>query len=369
MISVDALKRAPAWVPSLLRSTLLRRQEACAGETHIYFCVADHFEPGWHGADLDRQRERVRIWAERYPQIAARHCDSEGHPPQHTFFFPAEEYHPELLDALAVLCRGGWGDVEIHLHHDRDTPEGFREKLLRFADVLHHRHGLLRKDNSGRIRYGFIHGNWVLNNSGPDGRWCGVDDETSILLETGCYADFTMPCAPHPAQSRKVNSIYYTLPQRAPGAHNRGVDAHVGRPAPPGLLMVQGPLSLDWSCRKWGIFPRIESADISSYNPPDRRRVLLWLRSAVHVAGAPQHVFIKLHTHGAQEPNSQLLLRGGLQAMWRDLEHLCPQGGQYRLHYLTAYQMFLKIKALENDAAFVAGIYPKSALRGLQTTP
>jgi hypothetical protein len=51
---------------------------------------------------------------------------------------------------------------------------------------LHQRHGLLRKDPvTGQVLYAFIHGNWALCNSRPDGRWCGVKEEIKILLETG----------------------------------------------------------------------------------------------------------------------------------------------------------------------------------------
>ena len=53
--------------------------------------------------------------------------------------------------------------------------------------MLHERHGLLRAGpETGKIIYSFIHGNWALDNSRPDGRWCGVDNEIDILVETGC---------------------------------------------------------------------------------------------------------------------------------------------------------------------------------------
>ena len=35
-----------------------------------------------------------------------------------------------------------------------------------------------------------------------------VNNELEILRDTGCYADFTMPSAPHPTQTWKINSIY-----------------------------------------------------------------------------------------------------------------------------------------------------------------
>jgi hypothetical protein len=344
---MNRLSRACVWLPSLIRN-LASQERTPDQDTDVYFCFADHYEPGWRGADLSVQRNRVRTWLDRYPELARRHHDAEGRSPQHSFFFPAEEYQAEHLDALASLCHAGWGDVEVHLHHDHDTPARFREQLLEFAQILHGRHGLLRKNEAGAIQYGFIHGNWVLNDYGRDGEGCGVNDETSILMETGCYADFTMPCAPHPAQCSKVNSIYYTLPSSQPRAHDSGVDSQAGKATPRGLLMIQGPLNLNWSSRKWGVVPRIENADVSCYNPPRDVRIALWLSSNVHVIGAPQHVFIKVSTHGAQEANMDVLFSSGFENLWSGLERLSRMRLGYRLHYVTAFEMFRKVKEIED---------------------
>jgi hypothetical protein len=338
-------KNCEIWLPGLVQHRLARARrlpEAC----HIHFCLVDHYEPGWRGADLDLQRERVSTWTTHYPNQASRHRDIDGRPPQHTFFFPTEEYQPEHLDALASLAHAGWGDVEVHLHHDRDTPAGFRENLSRFTEILHVRHGLLRKDAAGRIRYGFIHGDWALNNARPDGLCCGVDDETSILLETGCYADFTMPCGPKASQSRKVNAIYYMVPQDEPRAQDHGMDARAGAAPPGGLLIVQGPLALNWFRRKWGILPRIDTADIAWHTPATPDRIRLWAEQQIHVQGAGKHIFIKVSTHGAQERNMQYLLFGGLNQLWCALEEFCRRGA-HSLHYVTAYEMQAKIHELE----------------------
>ncbi len=86
--------------------------------------------------------------------------DSRGKPPQHSFFWPADEYDPIQVEEIAELCRQGFGDVEIHLHHDNDTAEGLRETLEEFKAELHNEHGLLRRNEAGELEYGFIHGNW-----------------------------------------------------------------------------------------------------------------------------------------------------------------------------------------------------------------
>ena len=161
---------------------------------------------------------------------------------------------------------------------------------MAYKELLARRHGLLPKDKgSGEIVYGFIHGNWALDNARPDGRYCGVNNELDILRETGCYADFTLPSAPDPSQTRTINSIYYAVddPNR-PRSHDWGIDVGTG-PAPrDALMIIQGPLVLNWRRRKWGILPRIENGCLQDNQPPARDRLDAWLRGAgpgLHPAG------------------------------------------------------------------------------------
>jgi hypothetical protein len=358
------------WLPGLLRQQLGRKSDS-VGPRDVYFALTDHFEPAWRRGDLETQRRRVRAWIEKYPAIASKHYDSEGKPPQHSFFYPEEEYVPEHIDAIARLARQGFGDVEVHLHHHGDNPEGLMEKLLRFTAVLHGSHGLLHRDEKGRISYGFIHGNFALNNSRPDGAWCGVDDESSILLETGCYADFTMPSAPSPTQSRKINSIYYAFPSTRRRGHDDGPDARAGSAPPAGLLMIQGPLGLNWHWRKFGLLPRIENADLSWHRRVTSERVGLWLDQGIGLLDAPDQVFVKLSTHGAQDRNLDYLLSEGLNQMWTHLESRCKRIGA-RLHYVTAHEMFLQVRAMEvpqgaeysRDAAMMIELYRQKLVPG-----
>ena len=218
-------RHAEIWLPGYLRSRALARREASgrSGVVDILFALTDHYEPLFRRPTEDVARRRVDTWLRRYPAMANQFRDADGRPPQHTFFYPIEEYRPELLDRVAALCRQGYGEIEVHLHHDRDNAASLRNQLQQFTQTLHDRHGLLTRDASGKLRYGFIHGNWALGNSLPDGRWCGVDDELSVLRETGCYADFTLPSAPSAAQTRTVNTIYYAAAGiGGPRSHDAG---------------------------------------------------------------------------------------------------------------------------------------------------
>lgn len=338
---------------------LSKRPTFESGPLHVFLCIADHWEPKWARPSRAIETERVDRWVREYPTLAERFTDSLGRPPRHSFFYPEEEYEPEHLDKLAELCRRGFGDVEIHLHHDNDTSEGTREKLCRFRDTLHQRHGLLQKDEHGNVCYAFIHGNWALDNSRPDGRWCGVNDEISILIETGCYADLTMPSAPDPCQTKTINQIYFAQDDpRKPKSHDQGVRCRVGGQAPPdSLLMIQGPLALDWGRRKWGVLPRLENGDLTGHHPPTLDRLKLWLAAGVTVQGRPDWRFVKLHTHGTQDANAAMLLGEPIRRFHADLAGWADRGG-HRYYYATPWEMSALTLAAsqgETDPALVLG--------------
>jgi hypothetical protein len=320
----------------------------------IFIAVCDHFEPdnakpARHVADA-----RMNRWCTDYPKLFGKFEDSSGRPPQHSFFYPQDEYFvPEYLDQLRDLCKAGFGDVEIHLHHDNDTEDGLREKLESFRETLFHRHGLLRQDPiTGEIVYGFIHGNWALCNSHADGRWCGVNDELTILRETGCYADFTMPSAPEFTQTRIVNSIYYASSDaERPKSHDRGTAATLGVTPPQSqLMMIQGPLTLDWKNRTRGIMPRIENGDLLHRRPPTMQRLEQWLRCGVHVGGRPDWCFIKLHTHGCKDGNIDTLLGEETQRFHHALAEKSQQQNNFRYHYVTACEMSQLVHQAEKGA-------------------
>ena len=316
--------------------------------THVFLCVADHFEPDWQAASLAKQRDRVSRWVNDYGPSVEAFSDSRGRPPQHTFFFPMECYRADLVDHLAQLVRLGYGDIEVHLHHDNDNAERLREFLLASVERLHSRHGLLSTDSSGQLRYGFIHGNWALDNSHPDGRWCGVNNELTILRETGCYADFTMPAAPHPAQTRTINSIYYAIDDpELPKSHDRGTPAAVGvRPAAGGLLMIQGPLLIT-QLRPW-TRPRVENGNLIASQPPTVQRLCDWLRASVSVGGQDKWLFIKLHTHGAQEDNATLLLGREMGQLHQTLRDFSADRG-FQFFYVTAREMAQLVAQAERE--------------------
>ena len=138
------LRHADVWGPPYILNRLaaLRRRRSSA-PVHILFAIADHYEPDFGQPDPGVAMERVRRWRDDYPRLVSGLRDADGRPPRHTYFYPAETYNPAHLDELAVLVEQGFGEVEIHLHHDQDTSQNTQATLERFRDALASRHGLL----------------------------------------------------------------------------------------------------------------------------------------------------------------------------------------------------------------------------------
>jgi hypothetical protein len=256
------------------------------------------------------------------------------------------------------LCRDGYGEVEVHLHHDRDTSDALRQKLIAYKILLARRHGLLSKHNkTGELAYGFVHGNWALDNSSPDGRWCGVNNELDVLRETGCYADFTLPSAPSACQTRTINRIYYAVddPHR-PRSHDTGFPVGEGPPPANSLMLIQGPLVLDWGYRKYGLLPTVENACLQRSQPATARRLDMWLRARVQVPARPDWFFVKLHAHGACEEHHEALLGEPMLRFHEALAERARANPRFHFHYVTAREMYNLARAAEAGwAGDVAG--------------
>ena len=345
------LRSAEKWLLPVMRHARMARRDPFPENAHVFLAICDHYEP-LHRTDDAGALARLRDWRKRYPQLHQAHQDSGGRGPRHSFFYPIEQYHPHHLDIVAELCQETGSEVEVQLHHDNDTSDTLREQILRGITNFQ-RHGLLSTDPGGQTAFGFVHGNWALANSRPDGRWCGVSDELALLSELGCYADFTFPSAPSPTQPRAVNQIGYARECRSPGALDQLAPATAGktgslRTDPDHLLLVQGPLALNWQRRKWGILPRLENADLTQVNPPTAARTRLWLQQAIHVQNRPDWIFIKLHCHGAVPTNAESLIGRPAHAFHDFFTRTLPSETGLKTHYVTAREMVNLIHAAED---------------------
>ncbi len=293
------------------------------------------------GASMETALARVGRWRERWPRIADdAPRDAAGQRPQYSFFYPQEEYHRDLLDAIAEIVRLGVGDVEVHLHHDNEQRDSFVNKMTEYCRRLVDDHGLLRQQD-GRTVFGFIHGNWALDNSRPDGKLCGLNGEIALLRDLGCYADFTMPSLPSATQGRVINQIYWCTanPDNRPKSFDQGIEATRGGGRQGDLLMITGPVGLRFDRR---LTPRIETGELAVYDMPNPARVRRWFDLAPSIG---EDLFLKLYTHGAPERNLDPLLDTGLSNLYRWVAEEAQRRG-IEIHWATAWQMYQAVHSL-----------------------
>lgn len=327
------------WLPAYVAGFFRKRKKA-AGVTHIIVAIADHFEPiTMAGKDPHPKEGCMDDWLGRFPELAAKHRDSDGRPPRHTWAYPLEIYDPAYIEQLLTMCRKGFGEIEVQLHHN-DTSESFRKRMNEgLANYAKHGVNVIK----GETHFAFVHGNWALDNSRPDGRWCGVNDEITQLRELGCFADATLPSAPNPTQTAKINSIYYATDNPAkPKSHNSGVDVEVGKPASGDLMIIQGPLGIDWKTRRE--FPMLENAALTDFYPGNPIRIRHWIKTGIHVKRRPEWIFVKLHSHGATDRESQIGKPADEMFSYFETHYA---SGSYQLHYVTLREMYNIIKAAE----------------------
>jgi hypothetical protein len=306
----------------------------------VFLIVADHYEPGW-GKDVIKINEE---WLRKYCLLADRHKDGKGRPLQHTWFYPMEQFNDRVMADLSEMARRGYGEVELHWHHSNDTSESCESKLKEGIRKFNRYGALISKD--GKVAFGFIHGNWGLDNSLGSKR-CGVNNELEILARNGCYADFTFSTVGTDAQPRKINSIYYAKDTPAPKSYDTGIDLAVGKKPSGDLVIFEGPMGYiflnNFLQHNWFPF-YVEYGAIENDPKPAPFRVKNWIRLSEAVKGKPDWRFIKLYTHGQQSADSFFS-----QAMEETLiavrKEISSRG--WRLHYVTAREAYNVAKAAE----------------------
>jgi hypothetical protein len=309
--------------------------------THVFVLIADHFEPDGDVAWVDE-------WAARYAVLAARHRDSMGRQPQHTWFYPGEQATDAILTSLQRMTRSGLGEVELHYHHGSDTTASARDKYRQAIDAFQS-FGFLKTVN-GDTKFAFVHGNSGLDNSnGPI--MCGVNDELRLLRELGCFADFTFPTLFEDSQPGVVNSIYAARDDDGPKSYQRRLPLATLSKGEADLMIFEGPLIFSPSLKIRHLFFDLDDGDIHASEHATPARADRWVRANVHVAERPDWVFVKLFAHGASSRgDAEACLGADFDRTLSYLERAYNDGSRYVLHYITAREAYNLARAAAEGA-------------------
>ena len=337
------------WLPDYLAGLVRKNFTLAAGDgpKHVVFAFVDHYEPYFATESDEKAGNRVDAWVSQYPIIASQHQDADGVNPQHTWFYPQDmlKYGLAFMTEISALAKQGFGELEMHLHHNNDTSDTFRDKIKSWKQAC----GIV-EGNGGRENFAYIAGNWALDNSRlEDGiNYSGVNNELTVLREEGCFGDFTFPSLGHTSQPAKVNSLYYAIDhQLEPKSYDRGIDVEVGKEASGDLMIAEGPLAVVWYYFSEKFRPSFDSGNICDTYPPFKERVDTWINCNIHVKGQPNWVFVKIFTHGCEDGTIPVVLGEPMDEMYTYLETEYNDGEEYILHYVTAREFYNLAKAAE----------------------
>jgi hypothetical protein len=330
-------------MPKLLKHWLLRSRKE---PIHIIFCMTDHYEPGSGGVSDDVAKKRVKNLLTQYPILADKHKDSAGNKPTRSWFIPPHYHKNYYLRDVVSLCEDGYGEVELHLHHGKhesDTSKNLKE-TIELCVSEYSEFGIFGHEN-GVKKYGFIHGDWALDNS-RGGHFCGVNDEISILKKTGCYADYTFP-SPNEASPDQVNSIFYALDDpMKPKSHNKGKVVEKGGKDVRDLMIIQGPVYPYFQTKMpWSL--RVSGDEINGKSVVTSDRIDACIKTGISIKGKEDWVVVKMHTHGATDAEG--VLGQEMDDIFTHLETKYNDKSNYVLHYVTARELYNIIKAAENN--------------------
>jgi hypothetical protein len=338
---------------------------------HILFAFVDHFEPTGSAPGKE-----VAAWVDDYIAMASRHVDADGRHPIHSYFLlfgsvpidktskSAPAIDPDCLEKTLIklnqVTYAGYGEVEFHCHHGIED-ESKRTEEEAAVDLLNlivqaredfNRHGaLVTAEPSPRFTYGFIHGMWALDNSriGPGPRpggshreFCGVNRELELLSQNGAYADFTFPAWGTMEPPRELqDAIFYAADDNSPASYKKLANVRlveVGQPPWGDLMIVEGPHDNAniGSCGDWATLWRMHG----------------WVAHDIHVLGNGEWIFIKVHTHGlagdVTDPATWDCFFGAtMDRFYSDIEKSYNDGVSWKLHYVSAREMYNIIKAAE----------------------
>ena len=235
-----------------------------------------------------------------------------GEPPAPLVLLPRRGVPPGVPRAARRARAAGFGEVEIHLHHDGDTAETLEAQLPETHRQVHAPWPPLARCDGG------VRG---TRSSTATGR-----SRTRALTAGGAASTRRSRCSSGPAATPTSRS------PRRPTRRSRNIVNRIywptGRSAREALLRVgrarprrQGhdrPPPADPGPARAVDATRAKTLRSVSRTRRSRprpaapgARAATWVSRNIHVEGRPEWVFVKLHTHGAPELEAASLLGDG----------------------------------------------------------
>ena len=138
----------------------------------------------------------------------------------------------------------GWGlgEIEVHLHHSRETAE----KMQQETGAAQGSACALRRTASPPAKapmstFGFVHGKWSLDNSRGERALRRVNNELAVLRQAKCCADFTFPAWGSQPRANTTASLRNGQSGQAEVATTPAKDVHLGGRPSGDLMIFQGP--------------------------------------------------------------------------------------------------------------------------------
>jgi hypothetical protein len=335
-----------------------------AGPKHVIFAFVDHFEPS---GSVSAVNETTDIWVNDYIAMASQHTDADGRHPVHSYFLisipsiQSDRLH-NVLTKLNQVTYNGYGEVEFHCHHGVSN-ETYRTEQEATNDLINliaqakfdfNMHGaLITAEAQPRIAFGFIHGMWALDNSRfsiwyglPHHEYCGVNRELELLRREGSYADFTFP-AWGPMEPLIHDVIFYAADDEFSASYQNPKNiflVEVNKPPMDDLMIIQGPNE--------NTNIGVVNTTVMYYDWPSLLRMDTWVSHKVRVIGNDDWIFVKVFTHGCagnlhNSDTWDCFFGASIDKFYRDIEKKYNDGISWRLHYVSAREMYNIVKAAE----------------------
>lgn len=330
-------KRVNTWVPQYMGRLVKGHRRN--GPIHLLVLIANIFDPYVGGASREEGCRRMVSWERRMAEIASRYRDSDGNPPQHTWFVPIAMKDTDCLFRISKMCFDGFGEIGIYIPPETNH-EAFHNKLKDSLQSISQFGGCVihDKDKGRRNSFGVI----------------GDENNSTIpfLPAEGCYADFTGPPI-EGIHGSYFSQIYHYLRYSENTSHiiDPSLSIYRESSSPLGLMMIPGSVGINWFDWSNLFFPNFETGSVCRRTLPYSLRTRLWIRSAAALPGRPDWIVIKLFTRGCEPANEEILLGKYTHRIYKEFERFARGGHPCYLHYVSGRELYNIIRAAESGCS------------------